>query len=576
MADEVTYFDPVTGTYKTGVPPANYGKDPSAVPGGSSAHYDNGSRDPRQWGGYGRSLDPEGKPVAGTSGGERDVARYRGMGDAHDAAPVIDQTRSNESRGIQDRALGALRRASTGADSYARTLGEQQAVAAGRSAQSLAASVRGGPMARAAAARGVNQNAGALQARAKLATDAAVANEMAGARGAYAGALAGQRGQDLGLANSQAGLNLGQRTADDQREGFYEGLGWDTANTQLESGLGISRGDQQAGAASRAAMQADADRRAQGTQDMITTVVGGATGLAQGSNAAAGQGKPAPPQGNGPGVRYGYFDDGSLSDDKTKFAKAWDGGNTTARMPDTSREAPYVLSDKSAKREAFMEGMQYGAGNSKEFPSYMPNRVVREAKSDTRAVIQKPATYAKDPSAPGTPPDAIDAQMEANRKRIQGDFDPTAQDARMAAPPIVAPPSAATPPSPPEPAPQAQPGYVSQLLSRARAMTSDERAKESKGYVPGVMADANRSMKPSVYEYKPEYAGRAGQDVGEKNVGPMANPMAKDPVASVAVEKQPDGMLAIDKDKGLKLVMGGLADLQMQVDAMKRRKGAAA
>ena len=106
-------------------------------------------------------------------------------------------------------------------------------------------------------------------------------------------------------------------------------------------------------------------------------------------------------------------------------------------------------------------------------------------------------------------------------------------------------------------------------------MPSDERTKKG-GYEPGSMASANRSMRPHVYEYKPEYAGRAGQDVGEKNVGPMANDMARDPVASVAIERQPDGMLAIDKDKAMKLTMGSLADLQFQIDELKKKRSRAA
>jgi hypothetical protein len=102
--------------------------------------------------------------------------------------------------------------------------------------------------------------------------------------------------------------------------------------------------------------------------------------------------------------------------------------------------------------------------------------------------------------------------------------------------------------------------------------TSDERAKQDvRG--EGAMASANRAMRPRIYEYKPGFAEREGQSQGEKNVGPMAQDMAADPVASVAIVKDPKtGLLGIDKDKGLKLVMGGLSDLQAQVDQMKKRK----
>jgi hypothetical protein len=85
------------------------------------------------------------------------------------------------------------------------------------------------------------------------------------------------------------------------------------------------------------------------------------------------------------------------------------------------------------------------------------------------------------------------------------------------------------------------------------------------------MAAANRSMEPSVYEYRAEFTPPE-QAPGEKNVGPMADKMKANPIAATAIVKDPQtGMLAIDKTKGLKLVMGGLADLQRQVDQMKGR-----
>lgn len=617
----MAYWDPVTGTYKEGDPPEGY-KPPGsdAVPGGSATSvYQRGKSDPRQWGGYGRATDANGKPIVGSSGGERDVARYRGMAKSANTTPIIDQTRSNETRGYQDRALGYLGSAAQGQGLLSRRLGEQQANAAANAATSLAASVRGGPMARAAAARRVNQDAGGLAARARMATDAAAAAEEAGARGAYMSGTTTQRAQDLGLATSQAGLELGQRQADDQREGFYEGLGFDTANTQLETGLGVSRSDQAAGASQR---QAARDAIAQGdrnTQDYVNASVGGATGLAQaaskkinppddkygtsdikaktdvadvdslkkraqhgidttraaleagpyiGMKDSAGMGKEALDDAIGRRVAadaaptYGYFDENqkpappdwlatymngpeqlALSDDKTKLAKAWDEGHAAAiaDVEKASRASPEEIKRRS-------EGDGY-------VPAYATARDIKARAWDE-----------------GNKEGVTAARMAAVRKKLQDDFDAAGKD-----PPVGPPPDEprVTPAAPA--APVAGPGYVSQILGRARAMLpSDERTKESKGYVPGAMADALRSMKPSVYEYKPEYAGRAGQEQGEKNVGPMANPMAKDPVASTAIERQPDGMLAIDKDKALKLALGGLADLQFQVDDLKRKKGKAA
>lgn len=86
------------------------------------------------------------------------------------------------------------------------------------------------------------------------------------------------------------------------------------------------------------------------------------------------------------------------------------------------------------------------------------------------------------------------------------------------------------------------------------------------------MADANRSMEPSEYRYKSPFTP-PGQEPGEVNVGPIAQNMERSPLAKTAIVKEPNGLLAIDKEKGLKLVMGGLSSLQAQVDALSRAGG---
>ncbi len=103
------------------------------------------------------------------------------------------------------------------------------------------------------------------------------------------------------------------------------------------------------------------------------------------------------------------------------------------------------------------------------------------------------------------------------------------------------------------------------------SMRSDEHAKEQ---IHGEesMREANLSMAPSSYKYKPQFTP-PGQKTGEVNVGPIAQNMARSPVAKTAIVKEPDGLLAIDKEKGLKLVMGGLASLQHQVDALAGAHG---
>lgn len=115
-------------------------------------------------------------------------------------------------------------------------------------------------------------------------------------------------------------------------------------------------------------------------------------------------------------------------------------------------------------------------------------------------------------------------------------------------------------------------GKEEETESPARAflsrLTSDERAKVvEKSQEP--MANALRAMEPSAYRYKPQYTP-PDQKEGEINVGPMANDMARDPVARVAIERGPDGLLMIDRDKALKLTMGGLSSLQNQLDDVRR------
>lgn len=84
------------------------------------------------------------------------------------------------------------------------------------------------------------------------------------------------------------------------------------------------------------------------------------------------------------------------------------------------------------------------------------------------------------------------------------------------------------------------------------------------------LASARRAMAPSAYTYKDEFRPPE-QKPGEVNIGPMAQSMAADPVARTAVKQDPQsGMLAIDRDKALKLVMGSLADLQSEMDRRRR------
>lgn len=107
------------------------------------------------------------------------------------------------------------------------------------------------------------------------------------------------------------------------------------------------------------------------------------------------------------------------------------------------------------------------------------------------------------------------------------------------------------------------------------SMAKGASAKKTDGHIPDVaMFAAMKSMKPSLYAYKPEFKPPE-QSPGEVQAGPMANNMERDPVAGTAIVKDPHtGLLAIDKDKALKLTMGSLAVLADDVEQLKRKKGA--
>lgn len=241
-----------------------------------------------------------------------------------------------------------------------------------------------------------------------------------------------------------------------------------------------------------------------------------------------------------------------------------------------------MTSDPRAKRQAFIDGVNHTnethvRGEVPPIPDYMkesPHYKEEPKGYDVKAALKRGAeglVKYGGPVGPGSGNTAADAAMAAETGYTAATgkkpHDVLAEASRVGVP-------AAEQPMSPPPAQAPEPSYLAQLAARARnGMPSDKKTK-TKAHNSDPMAGANRSMAPSIYEYKPKYAAEAGQSPHEKNVGPMAQNMAADPLAKTAIMKRPDGMLAIDKDKGLKLVMGGLADLQRQVDSMKKKRSA--
>lgn len=105
---------------------------------------------------------------------------------------------------------------------------------------------------------------------------------------------------------------------------------------------------------------------------------------------------------------------------------------------------------------------------------------------------------------------------------------------------------------------------IARIVRDAKAAAWDEGA----GNRPG--NQAARSLASAPYTYKPGMTPPE-QAPGEPNYGPMAQNMAADPVASTAIVKQPDGMLAIDIPKYTKVLGAAAADNQAQDDEQERR-----
>jgi hypothetical protein len=238
------------------------------------------------------------------------------------------------------------------------------------------------------------------------------------------------------------------------------------------------------------------------------------------------------------------------------------------KKPDTT------TSDIHAKRQAFADGMNHAqkmqdTGEVPPSPVYMRDPEEERKKSAALAADMKRAAAA----------DAANATKEqeyVTRQHPIPSADPRGRDAVVqgAWTDTVG-------------RGKATPAQKSAILAADKAAAakekadavvfSDEKTKQRFGKPDGGadrMAQANRSMAPFEYEYKEGFAEREGQKLGDKNVGPIAQNMKADPIARTAILTDPEtGLLAIDKAKGLKLVMGGLADAQRQIDELKKQKG---
>ena len=233
--------------------------------------------------------------------------------------------------------------------------------------------------------------------------------------------------------------------------------------------------------------------------------------------------------------------DSPLEEDRgDRYAREIGGDNRTS-----------MTSDPRAKQEAFLEGQRHVVQGKSfdEMPDYAKPKAPKAEAPKTEARLGLPK--ARDDSARTTAAAGLLSAAPAILNPALGAANMGVAAGRTLATSM---------------------GMVKKNDASIREGTpSDPRAKTSMHESP--MASANRSMEPSSYEYKPEFTPPE-QKPGEVNVGPMANKMKANPIARTAIveDEKPPHMLAIDVKKGLKLTMGGLADLQRQVDRLERRR----
>lgn len=245
-----------------------------------------------------------------------------------------------------------------------------------------------------------------------------------------------------------------------------------------------------------------------------------------------------------------------VSDDRAKLAAAWDEGHAAAASDLTklSGRSPAELkklgeSNSLARALTQVKASAWTEGATAAAPK-RPAVTVRSSNDDHPAIGLGPVS-------------------SKGREMTKADFEEADRRARNEA-------AAAAPPAPMgstmgsrevERGRSIDAGVFPELMAQARPerslselMYSDERTKDVQP-----LANAARAMKGSAYEYKPEFTPPE-QRPGEKNVGPMAQNMARDPVAANIVKKGENGYLMLDTAKMVKTLGAIAADQQRQQD----------
>lgn len=231
-------------------------------------------------------------------------------------------------------------------------------------------------------------------------------------------------------------------------------------------------------------------------------------------------------------------------------------------VSDIGAKSSMMMSDAAAKREAFVDGVNHAnafhEGVNMPVPSYAQGEPKKD-KSEPQGGDKSGRILANNGllhlagSAwnPAQIPVAVSSLANAYRHLSNSGEAAPAQ------------PSAPTLPPPDQMPVQER----ARLMGIAGAVPSDERAKDVFSQEASV-AEANRSQAGSPYAYKPGFTPPE-QRPGELNYGPMAQNMARSPIARTAVKENEDGLLMLDGNKLDKVQSTGIASLQRQIDALK-------
>jgi hypothetical protein len=188
----------------------------------------------REWSADGQDYSwKDGQLVAGTRASDVDAERYRAMGAKTRAAVQLDPGQANQSRGLQLNALQHMRAQADGSAPSAAAIMSQRA-------NQTAAQTMGGA---AAGAKTTGSGLAALRRSTGAASPTMLAanaqnagqrlGEISQGQERYAAGTLAAEGQDVGTATTNAQLVAQQRELEQQRQQFYEGLGFDTQNTQM-------------------------------------------------------------------------------------------------------------------------------------------------------------------------------------------------------------------------------------------------------------------------------------------------------------------------------------------------------